>query len=291
MRTILAAAVAVLLAVIVTSCMRVGLDPRTRRGVSADDGGSDGGWQDADAPDADLGGDGDGDADGGGDGDGDADLAIDGDVDEIDGDIDWDVGLCDEDPCRLVAPQCGCPSHLACQRPDGDDPVRECVPPGPVAPLEACSVNEDCTTGYVCVSATGAPGMCVAYCFLSSDCPTHSVCAEMIVASEPVGSCSPVCDPLTGAGCHVGGACIAAYVRRKDDDAIVPGTMCGPDDALPAVGESCASLPACQQGSTCVSDTCQELCVMASPDCPAGTSCGGLSGGYSLVGVEYGTCR
>jgi hypothetical protein len=133
--------------------------------------------------------------------------------------------------------------------------------------------------------------MCAPYCFASSECPGSSICSEMIVAAEPVGSCTTVCDPLSGVGCLVDMACIAVNVRRKDDEAIVPATLCGPDTMLPAEGEPCVSPPACQQGSLCVDDTCQRLCVMSSPSCPAGTSCGGLSGGYSLDGVEYGTCR
>src|SRR5436853_39287 len=70
--------------------------------------------------------------------------------------------MCAESPCKLVSPQCGCPMGQACVV-DGSG-MRKCTPAGNAQIGDACSANNECVEGGVCLATVGAPTTCFEFC-------------------------------------------------------------------------------------------------------------------------------
>ncbi len=201
------------------------------------------------------------------------------------GALDASLPPCDESPCKLVAPQCGCASGLACQRPLGDDPLRACVAPGTVGPGGVCLANEDCTTAHVCVAAPGGTvGLCEAYCASSADCAEDTYCRELVVASEDIGSCATPCDPVANTGCPESFGCALGLTRDVPDRSFVDAPVCVASG--PATGDPCPGYY-CAGGNTCVSGTCRRVCDLAAPSCEG---CTAFPSPVVVAGRELGTC-
>lgn len=201
-----------------------------------------------------------------------------------------DAGFCAETPCQLVAPQCGCGGGLVCQRTRGDDPFRECVPPGAAADGELCFNNVECGEGMVCVAATGGVGACTRYCTPAGTACTDpaSFCGELFVTSEPIGACMVPCDPVAASGCPGTLGCTLLRTRSLETTSLTWGALC--NETGPAAGASCVGL--CAPGLVCGSgDVCTEACVIGGAACSMGRTCARLSPRAMLGGVEYGACE
>lgn len=201
-----------------------------------------------------------------------------------------DAGVpCEEDPCRLVLPQCGCAADEMCQRTIRGDNFRECVPPGDNGRDEPCTQSVQCITGHTCVGF-GGDGICSRYCYGSAECAdAASQCVEFTAPSEGVGACTPICDPVLNTGCAEGYGCHLVVARRVEDAGDAPVTVCGPADGQGG-GSPCKQL--CAPGFMCLGDAlCHEVCVVGdATTCSVGASCAPL-GAIVIDGVEYGTCQ
>ncbi len=193
---------------------------------------------------------------------------------------------CGESPCQLVAPQCGCAAGLACQRPFGDDPTRQCIAPGARLPGETCMLNAECTTGYACVAGGGTVGMCEPFCRASADCAPDTFCRELIVTSEDIGTCATRCDPVANTGCPPSLGCMVSTTRDVPARSFVTWSFCA--NAGAALGAPCPSF-VCEGGAACVDDICRRVCDVATPSCPTG-SCRSFVPATVIGGRELGYC-
>ncbi|MEQ9078195.1 MAG: hypothetical protein RLP09_30290 [Sandaracinaceae bacterium] len=190
-----------------------------------------------------------------------------------------DAGVCDETPCRLVAPQCGCGATEMCARPA--DP--RCVPPGDAAEDEPCGNDGDCAPGLGCPSNAS---ICRPYCDADGICE-GAFCIEA-VSESPVGFCSNVCDARDGSGCPTGRGCylgLATSIETRTDFidtvCLVPGTA--------DQGEPCPTFSECRPGFACADDACRAVCDLDAPSCTTGT-CTELVPPAVIRGVRYGVC-
>lgn len=222
---------------------------------------------------------------------GDAGTPTDAGEPPVDAAVDAAIPFCEEDPCKLVLPQCGCPEGEACQRTVFGQPTRECVPPGDVERDEPCSQSIQCVTGHTCVGIAPPDGICSRYCTASAECGAPSECIFFAVPGEGIGACTAICDPVLDAGCPVGYGCHLITAQRVDDDAFVPVTICGPDTG-DVEGEACAQI--CAPGFICLGDSlCYELCVVgdASTCSDGAAACASFASPQIIAGVEYGFCQ
>src|SRR5688572_19519517 len=75
---------------------------------------------------------------------------------------------CSEQPCKLVAPQCGCEVGYACTV-DGPG-SRACVQAGTAGQSEPCDDATFCEAGTICVGYTDAQTSCATFCDDDSQC-------------------------------------------------------------------------------------------------------------------------
>ncbi len=134
------------------------------------------------------------------------------------------------------------------------------------------SMQGQCQEGFVCSSSRN---ICQKICCATSDCDTGDFCGN--VGGLNAGFCAtPVdCDPIAQTGC---------------EDS--PGTGCYPaDGGLDCVGagtlgegEVCVFANDCMPGMGCLGpmggpSNCRQWCDMTAADpCPAGFTCGGITG-------------
>jgi hypothetical protein len=194
---------------------------------------------------------------------------------------------CDELPCRLVLPQCGCGRGLVCQRPFGDDPRRSCVAPGTRVLGETCGNNVECAGGLVCVAGGGTVGICELYCASRADCRETTYCRELVVMTEDIGSCATECDPVSNTGCPSPLGCALGIARTVPEREFIDTGFCTAGG--PAIGEACPMF-ICEGGGTCVDGTCRRVCDVASPVCAGGATCRSFAPPTILRGREVGFC-
>ncbi|MBO6939547.1 MAG: hypothetical protein JJ863_31540 [Deltaproteobacteria bacterium] len=215
------------------------------------------------------------------------------------GSLTCDPGLgcvdtsCAESPCRLVAPQCGCPTGQACQI--AGDASRACVADGTNAESARCDTG-GCVAGTACVNvsltATNVP-VCKRYCDSDADCTggPGSVCiAELGTTGQNV--CSSNCDPASQLGCPANSFCglftETATGRRLTDCSGPVGTG--------GQGASCVGTENCQKGFTCANpgtgNQCMRWCRRspAGGECAPGQTCIGFDPALVFNSVEYGAC-
>jgi len=200
---------------------------------------------------------------------------------------------CSESPCRLVAPQCGCPTGQGCYLTSG---TRVCLTSGTTAVGARCDTTQ-CTPGAICVNlaATGTPvALCHRVCATDSDCPGAGALCVGGIAGSSDKTCSVDCNPATQVGCPSGTACSffiesAGAMRTLTDCSAPVGT--GSQNA------SCADDTDCQKGYACIDATgtgakqCLHWCRRpAGSECSFGTSCYGFTPPLVWSGTEYGVC-
>lgn len=205
---------------------------------------------------------------------------------------------CAESPCRLVSPQCGCPSGEGCYLTTMD--TRVCAPAGTSTEGQACTADI-CAAGLICIdvseTATEVP-VCKRFCTSDANCTAGpgSRCVATI-GSAGTQICSSNCDVVTQTGCP-GDASCSIYetmtgTRLTDCSGPVGG---GGQNA------ACIDDTGCQRGFACINvgstaspdNRCLRWCRRSAPtsSCPGITSCARLGDAPGLVfnGAEYGVC-
>ena len=196
---------------------------------------------------------------------------------------------CDEEPCKLVAPQCGCNTGERCTL-AGDPGTRACVPEGDKSVTQACG---ECTTGLMCIdNGTDAPPMCHQFCAADSDCG-GALC--VIEIDEGLAKlCSHNCDPIAGSGCAEATTKCDLFQEPVDENRWY--TLCGAVGGG-TQGDACTATKECAAGFGCVPVTvenstqllCVEWCDIANPACGAGT-CEPFTEPILVGEKEYGAC-
>ncbi|RLB56609.1 MAG: hypothetical protein DRI90_18575, partial [Deltaproteobacteria bacterium] len=162
---------------------------------------------------------------------------------------------CDEDPCKLVLPQCGCDGGEKCEL-EGQDGTRSCKPDGTIDIGEECSDN--CKAGGLCLTWSSLSS-CFKYCDTDQDCGGFGGICIMQLGDFPERFCSTNCDPPSGAGCAVAGSkCEALY--SQDD--LKWFTLC----AMAGTGThnadcSANGLEDCAAGYGCFTDSTNHFCL------------------------------
>ncbi|MBW2455735.1 MAG: hypothetical protein JRI68_14555 [Deltaproteobacteria bacterium] len=194
---------------------------------------------------------------------------------------------CEEDPCRLVAPQCGCPAGDRCTFAGG---AKSCAPNGDKAKAEAC--ENDCQAGMLCLDADqGAGSLCHQYCIDDEDCDAPGgLCLMSVTGLGPEKLCTHNCDPVSSAGCNDAGSKCDIYTLTADPNTKL--TQCG-GFGTGTQDSPCGDASDCTKGYTCVNNgtttVCMQWCMVAQPTCSQG-QCMPLNPTTMLGSVEYGVC-
>lgn len=198
---------------------------------------------------------------------------------------------CDESPCRLMPPQCGCATGTACDvRNTGAALVRECRPTGTRPAFSACSARNECAAGTSCIilSSTGTPRHCAPFCRDDTDCDVRAG-SGCVAEVDGTGVCTTPCDPVRRTGCPMGARC-SLYA-----DAAAPGrrfTECRGPVGTGVQGSPCETTTDCGAGYLCQPMVgCLAWCLVATGlGCPTGTTCSQFGDPVLLNDEELGYC-
>jgi hypothetical protein len=205
---------------------------------------------------------------------------------------------CEEDPCKLVEPQCGCMSGDACTINGSGD--RVCAAAGSAMPGAGCNAQNPCAAGSLCAGYGPGLDSCQKFCAADTDCEAPGgLCA--ITLNDGMGGtlpdvtlCSTDCSFVTNTGCSVAGTSCQLGIRNMTD----PFTLCAPS-GTGVQQTACVDSSGCAPGFICLTtsamdERCFQWCDVNSPTCPGGLICQGLeiSAGVPLVigTTVYGAC-
>jgi hypothetical protein len=121
------------------------------------------------------------------------------------------------------------------------------------------------------------------------------VASQFDVDAGGGGVCSPVCDPVTAAGCPAGAAC--KLIADNDLDGVgvtyaecqLPGSTPEGCDCSGSYSQQCVGNTSCRF-LTPTSPTCSTLCVLGT-NCADGTPCQVDTPRYVVGGTAYGYCQ
>ncbi|MEZ4249826.1 MAG: hypothetical protein R3B99_16470 [Polyangiales bacterium] len=192
---------------------------------------------------------------------------------------------CTDDPCRLIAPQCGCTAGRACYTNGGSS---MCLAVGSTPERELCNGQLNaCEPGMLCATS-GTSQICIRLCEANSDCTggPGSFCAKDL--SADLHACSFSCDLVAqdcpeGFRCEPGSVPSEPGLRTATDCTPITGSAAGDE------GDACSSFRDCMPGLTCGSGQCLRFCAFGSV-CESGGTCSELSPGIRIGGTEYGAC-
>lgn len=212
------------------------------------------------------------------------------------------VAGCAESPCRLVSPQCGCPSGEGCYI-DGSG-GRLCSTAGSNPQGAPCSGLASCTPGNLCINVNndgGSTPMCAHFCNLDSDCGgglcLHRLSDGMGGTLPGVTLCTTPCNFVAQTGCRTGAFCDVfretAGAMRYFSDCIAPDYGTGTQGAPCIDEDDCRAGHACldPDGAGSAPAQCLHWCnVTTGTGCPSGTTCLAFSMPVTIDGTEYGVC-
>lgn len=203
------------------------------------------------------------------------------------------MAMCDEAPCKLVSPQCGCDGGDMCAINGTGD--RECHAPGDKQIDQECTGLYSCAPGSLCTLVSSSKSICTAYCDSDAQCGGGLCLIQLNDPQSPgdvlagVTLCSDDCDPVTGTGCPAGLG-LGCNLGQQADGAMTVFTICG-GSGNGAQGATCTDNEDCAAGSGCFgANGCLKYCKPGSPVCPAGTTCLSFDPQLFYKGVEYGAC-
>jgi hypothetical protein len=204
-------------------------------------------------------------------------------------------GSCSESPCKLVSPQCGCPTGEMCTI--GASDQRTCVTAGTAAPGAACGAV-DCAPGGICLGS-GNVGFCGEFCKSDADCSAPAICilglADNNGGTIPNASlCSSNCSPIAGTGCPTGMGC---QIVQEENGAMRFGFSCNVAGTK-TDGQSCTSSNECAPNYGCYNinnvTQCARNCDVFNDQCPGIKTCGGLVDANQqpivINGISMGVC-
>ncbi|MCS6799272.1 MAG: hypothetical protein NZ898_12225 [Myxococcota bacterium] len=209
--------------------------------------------------------------------------------------------MCAESPCRLVAPQCGCPSGQGCY--NMADGTRYCASAGTRTTGSACTAVNQCRAGDTCVALDPMTGICVHYCATDADCSGAGALCILELSDGGGGTlpgirlCTRSCDPITASGCPAGTTC---QIFREAAGAMRWLTDCAVPVGMRRQGQPCdpMTLP-CDRGFVCLdpdgsgprSLQCLRWCdATRGTGCALGETCFGFMTPVVIGTVEYGVC-
>ncbi|MDI3289770.1 hypothetical protein [Polyangium sp. 15x6] len=205
---------------------------------------------------------------------------------------------CNETPCKLVSPQCGCAAGEMCDI-DGTG-ERACVPAGS-APIGAlCGIDNDCAAGGICLATTPTISTCGEFCSTDAQCTAPGGLCVIKLNDGSGGQvpgvtlCSENCNATTNVGCAAGTACtfgreaagqMRLYTTCREAGSGTQNSACTDDT-------DCAATYGCFNTGT---DECLKYCNVNAPSCPSGTTCTPITIGNDAVeviigNVTYGAC-
>jgi hypothetical protein len=198
---------------------------------------------------------------------------------------------CEEQPCKLTAPQCGCAAGERCLL--NQSGMRECGAEGSSAVGDACGT---CQAGGQCLTTQGM-AMCRAYCDDDSQCNGPGGLCALEVNDGMGGTwadkfCSENCDPVSGTGCAP--ATAKCEIGQESDGQMRFFTLCTGSGAG-TQGAVCTDTGDCAAGYGCFNAgtlQCLKWCSpFINPTCPGIAVCSAFAPPGILVGtVEYGAC-
>jgi len=199
--------------------------------------------------------------------------------------------MCDEDPCKLTTPQCGCEEGQQCSM---QGALRTCIEEGSTPPGESC-ISGECTPGHICVNnLTGGSAICHEFCSDDGDCSPPGGLCILSIANMSATVCSQNCDPVTDTGCEeptmkcdIGqeaGGQMRWFTRCTGSGSVDQGEVCtNSNQCLP--GLSCFNIP------NQTDNNCLTWCRVSPPSsCPSSTACSPFAPAITVGSVEYGAC-
>jgi hypothetical protein len=199
-----------------------------------------------------------------------------------------------ETPCKLVAPQCGCPAGEQCTLSGAD---RVCGPVGST-PADAACTDDTCEPGTYCVNTADPINTCAKFCATDADCEApgglclYTLNDSMGMPIPDVKLCSPNCDPATNTGCAAGTACNLAQETMGQMRILSVCSLAG----VGTYSSPCTDNTDCSPTFGCIGEdaqmntVCLEYCRVGLNDCAAGFTCNGFPMPILLGSVEYGAC-
>lgn len=205
---------------------------------------------------------------------------------------------CDESPCKLLSPQCGCEVGDKCTIDGGGD--RTCVADGTRAPGQECGSSlGDCEAGALCVYVIdgGETLSCARFCETDAQCDGQGgVCALGLNGVDDVKLCSENCDLVSASGCAIAGTkCGLGY----DDTASRYFSLCVGAGAGVEQSICNGQTSQCAPGYDCFETSegdgttrCFKWCSSLAPGCPDGQSClmDVFDPPIAIGNVTYGVC-
>ncbi len=216
-------------------------------------------------------------------GDTSADAGVDADAGTTDAAAD--SGVCGEAPCRLVSPQCGCPTGQMCGW--NTSTPRACVLAGTVPVGAVCTRDNECVPGAGCISF-GSIGVCHAFCDSAADCPTDARCVRLSWSTPP-GICSTTCDPVDQTGCPGATSCGLGLAYEVPSGDVVSVNLCSPPGPG-GIDAPCVGPLDCGVALVCNTDHCRPICRVGDPATCTG-SCDSFTPPSVVGAVEYGACN
>lgn len=203
---------------------------------------------------------------------------------------------CDEAPCKVVEPQCGCANGDMCSINASGE--RVCHAPGDTAVGEICTDLYSCETGSLCVNTSSTKSLCRKYCDSDNECAGGLCILQLKDPNNPpdgvlpdITLCTQTCDPVTSVGCPSGQS-LGCQLYKEQDGQMRVFTLCagaGNGGQLAA----CTTNDQCQAGFACftvnmATQECLKYCKVNNPVCPGGVACQDI--GLVYNGVAYGAC-
>jgi hypothetical protein len=208
--------------------------------------------------------------------------------------------VCSEQPCKLVAPQCGCAQGKACVLTGAG--TRTCNLAGAVTWGGECNNVSRCEPGLGCVN-TGATATCYKFCDSDKMCTAPGgLCIVTLVDQNQneipnAKLCTPNCSPITNTGCPVAGT--SCQIGQEQAGAQRFFTTCEGAGAG-TQGASCTKDADCAPTYGCFTNAaqqqrCMRWCDASKQACPGGLTCAPLSDGLgndvTVGAVTYGVCQ
>jgi len=205
---------------------------------------------------------------------------------------------CSDSPCRLLSPQCGCPTGQACY-PTGN--TRACSASGSGNAGATCTTNANCSATNMCLNVstgTTAASVCTHMCTTDSECG-GGLCILQLddgtgMAVTSFSLCTHTCNPVTGTGCPTGTEC---DLFQESTGAMRPFTDCTAPIGTGGNNAVCTGDQDCRAGYLCIDPAggtatrCHRWCSPPSSTvCPAGQTCYDFTDPIVVNGVDYGVC-
>ncbi len=204
--------------------------------------------------------------------------------------------VCEEDPCKLVSPQCGCDDGDKCTINGSADIV--CGNDGTEAIGAECGAS-DCAAGGICLGSSTV-GYCAQFCDADAECGGTKICSVRLNDGSggtipDVALCSSSCDPATASGCPSPLGCV---LGREADGAKRFFFMCFASGAG-TEGAACTTAADCLVGYGCynngTNDVCYKNCNVSAPVCPGAQGCFALNDDLAqpviVNGYSVGVCQ